>query len=154
MKALARIPNSEPWLPLSRYARFCIVGGSGLVVDMAIIWLLADPKVLHWNLTLSKVIAAEVAIFNNFLWNDAWTFRGLGSERSGWDARLVRLAKFNLICVAGIGVSVLLLNLQVSALKMNVYLANFTSIVVASVWNFFMNLKLGWKRPASKGTLL
>lgn len=127
-----------------RYLQFCLVGGSGVAVDMAVIWWLADPVNLGWNLTLSKVIAAEVAIINNFLWNDLWTFRGLGAEASGWRGRAVRFGKFNLICSAGIGWSVLLLQAQVAWLGMNVYLANFISIGAVSVWNFGMNLKFGW----------
>jgi len=115
-----------------------------VAVDMGIIYLLADPSMLGWNLTLSKVIAAEVAIFNNFFWNDIWTFRGLARSENIRVARLARLGKFNLICVAGIGLSVLLLNVQVYWLKINVYPANFISIVVVSFWNFFMNLRFGW----------
>jgi dolichol-phosphate mannosyltransferase len=136
-------------LMFKRYAKFCVVGGAGLVVDMAIIWLLASPYILGWNLSLSKVIAAEVAIINNFGWNDFWTFRGLarsGNIRSG---RLARFWKFNLICAAGIALSVLLLNVQVYWLKTNVYLANFISVVLVSVWNFLLNLKFGWNAPAS-----
>src|SRR5205814_4185250 len=93
-----------------RYAKFCVVGGTGMVVDMGIIYVLASPFMLGWNLNLSKVIAAEAAIFNNFLWNDLWTFRELGS---GGKARFARFLRFNMICVAGIGLSVLLLNVQV-----------------------------------------
>jgi dolichol-phosphate mannosyltransferase len=129
---------------LDRYARFCLVGGTGLVVDMAIIWLFASPSMLGWNLTLSKVIAAEVAIFNNFVWNDVWTFRGLGAGGNVWRRRLARFGKFNLICVMGIGLSVLLLNVQVYCLQENVYLANFISIVLVSLWNFVLNLRFGW----------
>ena len=47
MKSVGRMVNSELWLLLSRYAQFCIVGGSGVVVDMAIIWSLADPGLLE-----------------------------------------------------------------------------------------------------------
>ena len=141
----AGIPNGGALgVLLKRYARFCLVGATGVAVDMGILYLLADPSMLGLNLTLSKVIAAEVAIFNNFLWNDIWTFRELartGNIRAG---RLARLGKFNLICVAGIGLSVLLLNGQVYWLGMNVYLANFISIVSVSVWNFLMNLRFGW----------
>jgi len=129
---------------LRKYAQFCIVGGSGVFVDMGVIWLLTSSSMLNWNLTLSKVIAAEIAIFNNFLWNDIWTFQRLGSARSGWLARLIRLAKFNLICVAGIVLSVLLLNIQVYWLHENLYLANFLCIILVSFWNFFMNLRFGW----------
>ena len=115
-----------------------------MVMDMGIIWLLASPSMLGWNLSLSKVIAAEVAIINNFVWNDVWTFCGLAAGANAWLERVVRFAKFNLICVAGIGLSVLLLNLQVYWLGINLYLANFIAIVSVSVWNFFMNLRFGW----------
>jgi dolichol-phosphate mannosyltransferase len=136
-------------LMFKRYAKFCAVGGTGLVVDMAIIYLLASPFTLGWNLSLSKLIAAEVAIINNFVWNDFWTFRGLarsGNIRPEW---LARFGKFKLICTAGIGLSVVLLNVQVYWLKLNVYLANFISIVLVSVWNFSMNVRFGWNRSAS-----
>jgi dolichol-phosphate mannosyltransferase len=148
MKSVGLLANSGWWPLFRRYAQFCIVGGSGVVVDMGIIWLLADQRTLGWNLTVSKIIAAEVAIFNNFLWNDIWTFRGLGAERTCWLPRLIRLGRFNLICAAGIALSVLLLNVQVYWLQMNVYLANFISIVLVSLWNFFMNLKFGWNAKA------
>jgi dolichol-phosphate mannosyltransferase len=132
--------ESKVW----RYGQFCLVGGTGVVVDMGVLWALASPAMLGWNLSLSKVLAAEVAIFNNFLWNDLWTFRGLSASRNDWRARWARLGKFNLICVAGIGWSVLLLNLQAYALDMNVYVANLVAIVIVSLWNYFMNLRFGW----------
>ena len=115
---------------------------------MALIWLLADPKTLGWNLTLSKVLAAEVAIANNFLWNDVWTFRGCASR--GWRARGRRFLSFNVICAAGIGWSVGLLSLLVYARHWNVYYANFVAIVVVSLWNYVLNARFGWK---AKGLL-
>jgi len=144
-KCIAVLVKFKLWPAFRRYAQFCIVGGGGIAVDMGFIWLLAGKNMLGWNLTLSKVVAAEVAIFNNFLWNDLWTFQGMGAERSRWLPRLIRFGKFNLICLAGIGFSVLLLNVQVYLLNVNVYLANFISIMLVSVWNFLMNLRFGWK---------
>ena len=144
MKSAGTINDGAFGVMLKRYARFCVVGATGVAVDMGIIYLLADPSMLGWNLTLSKVIAAEIAIFNNFIWNDVWTFRGLTRSGNIRVTRLARLGKFNLICVAGISLSVLLLNGQVYWLKINVYLANFVSIVLVSVWNFLMNLRFGW----------
>jgi dolichol-phosphate mannosyltransferase len=57
--------------------------------------------------------------------------------------------KFNLICPAGIGWSVVLLNVQVYGRGVNVYLANLIAIVLVSVWNFFMNMSFAWKRAAT-----
>jgi putative flippase GtrA len=131
---------------LRRFFKFCVVGGSGVFVDMGVLWLLASPSTLAWNLSASKLIAAEVAILNNFAWNDQWTFRGFASHND-WRSRLVRLGKFNAICLAGIGLSVLLLNAQIYGLGMNMYLANFCAIVIVSGWNFYLNLRFGWSRP-------
>lgn len=129
---------------LRRYGQFCLVGGSGVAVDMGVLWVLASPAMLGWNLSLSKVLAAEVAILNNFLWNELWTFRELSAVRKDRRARFRRLGRFNLICLAGIGWSVLLLNLLAYAWGMNVYAANLVAIVIVSLWNYFMNLRFGW----------
>jgi dolichol-phosphate mannosyltransferase len=130
---------------LRRYAQFCVVGATGVAVDMAMLHLMASPTMLGWNLSLSKTLAAEVALLSNFAWNEAWTFRDLAwKEGAGWRRRLKRLLRFNLICLAGIGWSVLLLNLQVRGLGWNIYAANLTAIFLVSLWNFFLNLKFGW----------
>lgn len=132
-----------------RYAQFCLVGASGLVVDMAVLHLLAVRW--GWDLSLSKVLAAETALLNNFLWNERWTFRGLGVE-PGWRGVTRRLARFHLICLAGMVWGVVLLRAQVDGLGWNVYLANFLAIVLVSGWNFGMNLKFGWRRSAEKSS--
>lgn len=115
-----------------------------MLVDMGILHVLASSSTLGWNLSLSKTIAAETAIFNNFLWNDLWTFRGMAAGRNTPRQRLIRFLKFNLICLSGIALSVLLLNVQVHGLRWNLYLANFIAIVLVSFWNFLLNVKFGW----------
>jgi dolichol-phosphate mannosyltransferase len=144
MKTIGLLGNSEMRPLLKRYAQFCLVGGTGVIVDMAVLWLLASPLALGWNLSLSKVIAAESAIFNNFFWNDRWTFRVETARRNTPRQRLIRFLKFNLICASGIGLSVLLLNVQVHGLGVNLYLSNFIAIVLVSLWNFLLNVKFGW----------
>ena len=127
---------------VERYFKFCVVGGTGMLVDMGILWLIVS--LLGWNLSLGKVLAAEAAIVNNFLWNDRWTFRAPRSDAPSGFGRLKRFLKFNLICVTGIIWSVLLINLQVYGLRMNAYLANFVAIMLVSLWNFFMSERFGW----------
>lgn len=57
-------------LKTSSFVRFCIVGASGTLIDTAVLFLLSDPLTLGWGLTRSKIIAAELALTNNFIWND------------------------------------------------------------------------------------
>ena len=130
---------------LKRYLRFGLVGASGVAVDMGVLFLLADKRMLGLNLVWSKAIAVEVAIINNFIWNEFWTFGGMAAISNPRNTRWGRLFRFNLICLAGMGWSILLLQLQVHGLGWNVYLANLIAIVLVSFWNFGLSLKYGWK---------
>jgi dolichol-phosphate mannosyltransferase len=132
-------------LPISRFVRFAVVGCSGVVVDMGLLFLLSDPSMLGWGLTRSKLIAAETAIVNNFIWNDLWTFGDISARQTGLKDRLRRFAKFQLICLAGLVLNATLLNLQFNLLGMNRYLANAIAILAVTAWNFWLNLKLSWR---------
>jgi len=132
-------------LPINRFLRFGIVGASGVVVDMGLLFLLSDPSMLGWGLTRSKLIAAEMAIINNFLWNDAWTFKDISGQQSGLKHRLQRFGKFQLICLGGLVLNTILLNLQFNLLGINRYLANAIAIGVVTGWNFWLNFKLSWR---------
>jgi len=132
-------------LPINRFLRFGIVGLSGVVVDMGVLFLLSDPSTLGWGLTRSKLIAAELAIINNFIWNDAWTFGDIASQQRGFKHRLQRFSKFQLVCLAGLMLNTVLLNLQFNLLGMNRYLANAVAIAAVTAWNFWLNFKLSWR---------
>jgi dolichol-phosphate mannosyltransferase len=132
-----------------RFVQFCVVGGSGVIVDMAVLWLLADPHRQLVNVSLAKALAAETALINNFLWNNWWTFRDrkLAGERAAvWWKRLL---KFNVICGLGIGFSVLLINLFYRRFGWNLYVSNFLAIFLVTLWNFGMNARFNWAKPAS-----
>jgi dolichol-phosphate mannosyltransferase len=131
--------------PIGRFLRFGLVGLSGVFVDMAILYLLSDSATLALPLTRSKIIAGEIAIFNNFLWNDAWTFADVSMQQQEWHHRMKRFLKFNLICLAGLVINVLVLNLVFNFVIRNPYIANLIAIAVATVWNFWVNLKLSWR---------
>ena len=132
-----------------RFAKFAAVGLSGVAVDMAILWLLKGR--LGWPLTPSKLVAAEMAMANNFLWNDLWTFGDLAEKQGYGMARLRRFAKFNGICAAGLALSVGLLEMQVGLFRINTYVANAVAIGVTTGWNFWMNKIFSWslRQPLS-----
>lgn len=132
-------------LNLDRLIRFGLVGLSGVFVDMAVLYLLHDASGLGWGLTRSKVVAAELAIINNFLWNDRWTFGDVSRRQRGQRKRLKRLFKFNLVCLFGLGLNVILLNLLFNTLHVNYLVANLLAIAVVTGWNFWINLKLSWR---------
>ncbi|MUG97552.1 glycosyltransferase [Scytonema sp. UIC 10036] len=131
--------------PIGRFVRFGLVGLSGVFVDMTVLYLLGDSTTLALPPTLSKIIAGEIAIFNNFLWNDIWTFSDVSSQQNQWHQRILRFFKFNLICLAGLTLNVFILQLALTFIIRNLYVANLIAIAVATIWNFWVNLKLSWR---------
>ncbi|BAQ60752.1 dolichol-phosphate mannosyltransferase homolog [Geminocystis sp. NIES-3708] len=129
----------------TRFIRFGIVGFSGVFVDMTVLYLLSDPSTLALPLTRSKIIAAELAILNNFFWNDTWTFKDIAQKQPSKRQKLKRLIKFNIVCLGGLIINVLLLNFFFNIFSLNRYLANFLAIAVVTIWNFWLNLKLSWR---------
>ena len=123
-----------------RYLTFCGVGFSGLLVDLGIFHLLHTR--VGWPLEASKVVAAEAALLNNFLWNDRWTFgnRPQGSS-APWTRRLLR---FHLICLSGIVLTLVLLGLLHRGAGIPADPANAMAIVVVSGWNFVWSRRWGW----------
>jgi len=129
--------------PVGRFVRFAFVGLSGLAVDMGLLYLLHGR--LGFGLTRSAIVAAELAIINNFFWNDRWTFGDLAQQQQQRHQVIKRFAKFNLICLMGLILKILLLNLLFNGLHLNAYLANLLAIAVVTLWNFWINLKLSWR---------
>jgi dolichol-phosphate mannosyltransferase len=129
--------------PVARFLRFGLVGFSGLFVDMGLLYVLFDG--LGLGLTRSALIAAEMAIINNFIWNDFWTFRDLARQQNQWRQRIKRLVKFNVICGLGLGLKLILLNVFFNVFGINAYVANFLAIAIVTIWNFWLSFKLGWR---------
>jgi putative flippase GtrA len=58
--------------------KFCLIGGTGYVVNLAVYTLLLDVAGLHY---ISAAVGSFlVAVTNNYTWNRLWTFR---AQRGG-----------------------------------------------------------------------
>src|SRR5207247_6779184 len=65
--------NLNPQSSVRKFIRFCLVGFSGVVVNLGTLTFLVG--VLHVNPLLSGSIAVDVSIASNFLLNNVYTFR-------------------------------------------------------------------------------
>jgi dolichol-phosphate mannosyltransferase len=131
--------------PVKRFIRFGLVGLSGVGIDAGMLYILHDPSMLNWRLNHSKIIAAEIAILNNFIWNDFWTFRDTSSKQYDWQQFCLRAVKFNFICLIGLFLNVLILNILSNRLAINYLIADLVAIAIVTFWNFWLNLKLNWR---------
>ena len=134
-----------------QFVKFCLVGGSGLFVDMGVLFLLADPRCLGLNVTVSKICSAEAALTSNFILNEFWTFRpALTPQRFNGSTRtksgvFQRFLLFNAICGIGIWLAVILLHVIHTKLGLNLYLSNLLAILLITLWNFGLNVTFNWR---------
>jgi putative flippase GtrA len=69
-RAAEALRKPHNWVQL---AKFCAVGASGYVVNLAVYSLLLDAGVHYLQ---AAAISFVVAVTNNYTWNRLWTFRG------------------------------------------------------------------------------
>ncbi|NOZ63051.1 MAG: GtrA family protein [Calditrichaeota bacterium] len=86
----AKIKSQVQKYGLMRFVKFGIVGGSGVVVNMFFLWLFTDIFRIYY--LISSAVAIFLAMTNNFIWNDLWTWKGRGG--GGFKAYLFRFLKF------------------------------------------------------------
>jgi dolichol-phosphate mannosyltransferase len=129
--------------PVTRFIRFGVVGLSGVFIDLGVFYLLRE--IFGIALTRSAIFSSEIAIINNFLWNDIWTFRDLSRTQKGSKQKFRRFFKFNLICLSGLLVNILIINILFNIFYVNEYFAKLIAIAIVTFWNFWLNLKLSWR---------
>ena len=139
------------WLKGFRYIKFGLVGASGTVVNMTVLFLSQEflfrsIEPARDRLYASLALAIAVATVNNFTWNRLWTW----ADRTvaGVDAGQVPgrrptnhlAAQFARYCVASwFGIALQYgLTLWLSH-TLHYLLANLIAIVIASVSNFLAN---------------
>jgi putative flippase GtrA len=142
MNMLARFSRHPwtAWLFKKRFMKFGTVGASGVVVNLAVLFVCQEFLFIaiespDMRLNASLAMAIFIATVNNFFWNRAWTW----SDRfHNPDKHLVlHFGQYALACWVGIVVQVVLTKLFVFYFYYIV--ANAAAIVLASVFNFLVN---------------
>jgi putative flippase GtrA len=119
-----------------RWLRFNLVGGIGIGVQIALLFLL--KSVFGLNYLAATGVAVEVAVVHNFLWHERYTW--VDRVRPSWRKSLPRLLRFNLTNGAvSIGGNLALMKIMVGVGHVNYLAANAVAIVVCSVLNFLLS---------------
>ena len=116
------------WVQL---VKFCAVGGSGYVVNLAVFSLAVALLDLHH--LLAATAAFVVAVTNNFWWNRHWTF-GAKEGHAGFQA-----ARFFTVSVGAFLVAAAILEALVSGADVAEIPAQAISVVAATPLNFVGN---------------
>lgn len=179
-EARLRLPGPLQSFLTTRFIKFCVVGASGVVVNLAMLALFDG---LGMQQSLASACAIQVSILSNFAVNDLWTFR----DQRGEGTAAQRLLRFQGVSLVGAliqwsvfvaGNVGLLWWLQGAAgvelyfagegsalaryvlkpiadppaVGAGIYLAQLVGIGVATGWNFLANVYWTWRGPSDTST--
>lgn len=128
-------------LEMKRFLKFCLVGLSGVGVNLGLLWSLTELLGLFY--LISAAFSIEASILSNFILNEFWTFRDRTNDRSA-GALLGRMMKFNTICVVGLMVNVTILGALTEFIGLYYLISALFGIGGATLWNYFANVSLTW----------
>ncbi len=118
------------------WIKFNVVGVLGFALQSGALFVLTHtaPRVSYLAAT---AVAVELAVLNNFVWHQRWTWndRPSGTKKE----TLRRLAKFNittgLVSIAG---NLLLMNLLVGRFGLPIAGANLATVAACSILSFIL----------------
>jgi putative flippase GtrA len=115
-----------------RWLKFNTVGIGGAMVQLCALWLLHHFTSIPY--VFGVMLAVEIAILHNFVWHEAWTWRGKPVEDRWW--RLLRFHVGN--GFVSIVSNVVLTYFYKEVVGLPLLAANFAAIVTAALLNFWV----------------
>ena len=128
---------------LEEFIKFAIVGGSGVLVNMGLLFILT--RYFSVRLEIASPIAIEVAILSNFSLNNLWTFKKRNTLVTFW----TRLFRYHLVTgLAGI-VNYGVLLLLVNSFGLHDMLSNLIGILIGTFITYSLNSLWTWRVRSS-----
>lgn len=140
--------NPSFWL---KFLKFCVVGGSGVFIDMGITYLCKE--ILRINKYIANSLGFIIAATSNYILNRIWTFGSTDPQIARQYTTFIAISLVGLAINNGI---VWLLNDKLKlnfsrvlgkaasanadrAMKVNFYISKLFAIGFVTIWNFLMN---------------
>ena len=148
---VSRLPARLQPMARWRFIKFGLVGASGTVINIAVLYLAQEflfRQIIdfHSRLNYSIALAITLATISNFYWNRRLTWRDRKHEAH--HSALFLFAKY--VMAAGLAIVLQSLLTKWLALYMHYLLANVLAIVLSSVCNFVANDRMTFRRRKAK----
>src|SRR2546421_6958407 len=129
------------------FIRFNLVGVIGFALQSATLFVLTHSA-LPLGYLAATAAAVELAVLNNFIWHQRWTWKNRPSATTGETLR--RLLKFNItngaVSIAG---NLVFMSILVGSLGLPITGANVASVAACSICNFFLADRIAFYVEAS-----
>jgi putative flippase GtrA len=129
------------------WIKFNVVGVLGFALQSGALFFLTHMA-YPINYLAATAIAVELAVLNNFVWHQRWTWRDRPSPTKNETLR--RLAKFNVTTgVVSITGNLLLMSVLVGRMGLPIVGANVLTVVTCSVISFILADRIAFDVSAS-----
>jgi len=132
------------------FIRFCIVGGTGFIINLVILTLLV--KLLKSSIdsttvrtAIAQFFGAEIALFSNFRLHNRWTYKENRVNKS-WAKLLVQFHASSWPAILG---STAMVSALIKFFDLSELIALAISSVVALFWNFAWSKYVIWRDVSS-----
>lgn len=126
------------------FVRFCIVGGTGFVINLVMLAVLYRGA--HLPILLAQIIAAEIALFSNFMLHHHWTYKKNKIEKT----LPMLIAQFHASSWPAILGSAVMVSVSIKLLHFNELVALIITACTALGWNFVWSKYVIWRDVSSK----
>jgi len=121
------------------YYKFAVVGTSGVLVNLGVVWLLS--YVLSLPHFIASIIGIETSLTNNFIWNDLWTFRKRRSGKRWW-----RFLKYHASTAVGTLAQYVISQLAYYLILKESLISQALGILVGFIANYLISKKYVWSQ--------
>jgi dolichol-phosphate mannosyltransferase len=129
------------------WIKFNVVGVLGFALQSGALFVLTHSA-LQISYLAATAVAVELAVLNNFVWHQRWTWRDRPSRTR--KATLRRLVKFNvttgLVSISG---NLVLMSILVGRFRLPVSGANVLTVACCSILSFFLADRIAFECNAN-----
>ncbi len=120
------------------FIRFSVVGGLGFVINLVILTLLHN--VAGMQVFIAQLIAAEIALFSNFILHHHWTYKSHKVQKT---IRTL-IVQFHAVTWPAIVGSSIMVGVGESVFQLRTVYALVVTSVIAMFWNFVWSKYIVW----------
>lgn len=126
----------------ARILKFGIVGGSGIGINVGVLYLFTESGGLPY--IVSAIFSWEAAILSMFSMHEIWTFHDL--RTAGLSNVLKRALRFNMLRLVSLLLNLSILALLTELLDIYYLLSALVAITIVVIWNYLTSLNLVWRK--------
>ena len=150
-RLISQLPARLQPLARWRFIKFGLVGASGTVINIALLYLAQEflfqhIEDFHVRLNYSIALAIAVATSSNFYWNRRLTWR----DRQNAVEQSAPVLFFKYVMAAALSIAIQSLLTKWLALYLHYIAANLVAIAISSAFNFLANDRLTFRRKKAE----